>query len=162
MKFKELSRSHDREGFDCGVRELNHFLKTLALQNVKKGLSRTFVLVEEDSPDQILGFFTLSLFELSANTLPRQYAKKYKGKIPAAKLARLAVSQSRQKQGLGKRMIFNAIKRVLLVSEQAGIIGFFVDAKGEQAKLYYKKFGFTPLPAHPLTLFLPISTLRQI
>ncbi len=43
-RFEELTRSHNRAGFDCGVQELNVFLHNLAHQNFKKGLSRTFVL----------------------------------------------------------------------------------------------------------------------
>ena len=52
-------------------------------------------------------------------------------------------------------MIANAIERILTVSENLGIIGFFVDAKNEAAKQYYEQFGFIPLPDNPLELFLP-------
>lgn len=105
MKIEELSRSHNRDGFDCGVSELNEFLKNLARQNLKKGLSRTFVLVDEKIPEEILGFYTLSIFEISAQKLPSKFSKKYKGQLPAVKLARLGISKVRQKQSLGKHMI---------------------------------------------------------
>ena len=59
-------------------------------------------------------------------------------------------------------MMANAIERVLMVSKNLGIIGFFVDAKNESAKQYYEQFGFIPLPDNPLELFLPIATLRQV
>ena len=55
----------------------------------------------------------------------------------------------------------NAIERILLVSKNLGIIGFFVDAKNEETKGYYEQFGFIPLPDNPLELFLPIATLQQ-
>ena len=54
----------------------------------------------------------------------------------AAKLARLAVAQPRQKQGFGTYMMLNAMERVLLVAEHLGVIGFFVDAKDEGAVGY--------------------------
>ncbi|MEX1326966.1 MAG: hypothetical protein AB1Z29_09210 [Desulfobacterales bacterium] len=58
-------------------------------------------------------------------------------------------------------MMVNAIERILLVSKNLGIIGFFVDAKNAGAKDYYKQFGFISLPDDPLELFLPIATLQQ-
>lgn len=162
MRFEEINRSHNRNGFDCGVKALNDFLKNLARQNLKKGLSRTFVLVDEEIPEEISGFYTLSMFEISAQKLPSKFANKYKGQLPAVKLARLAVSRGQQNRGLGRHLIINAIKRVIRISENVGIIGFFVDAKTEEVRNYYQKFGFIQLPQHSLELFLPLATLQQM
>ncbi len=161
ISFVELNRSHNRDNFDCGVEELNHFLKNLARQNLNKGLSRTFVAIYDEIPEEILGFYTLSLFELRAEKLPQNFAKKYKGDIPAIKLGKLATAKSKQKQGLGKSMLINAIKRVVSSSEHVGVIGFFVEAKNEDAKTYYQRFGFISLPDHPLESFLPFATLLK-
>ena len=161
-RFEELNRSHNRAGFDCGVKELNVFLQNLAHQNLKKGLSRTFVLTGKSFPEEVLGYYTLSIYEVSAEKLPRKFAKKYKGHLPAAKIARLAVAKELQKQGIGKHMMINAMKRVINVSENVGIIGLFVDAKNQGAKEYYLNFGFIPLSDHSLKLFLPLSTLLQM
>jgi len=162
IRFVELNRSHNRDNFDCGVEELNYFLKNLARQNLKKGLSRTFVAIKDGIPEEILGFYTLSLFELTAEKLPKKIAKKYKGNIPAIKLGRLATAMGKQKQGLGKSMLINAIMRVISISEHVGVIGFFVDAKNEGAKTYYQRFGFISLPDHPLEVFLPFATLLKM
>ena len=59
-------------------------------------------------------------------------------------------------------MLINAIMRVISISEHAGVIGFFVDAKSNAIKKYYQKFGFIPLPDHPLELFLPLATLQKM
>ncbi|MCK5509498.1 MAG: GNAT family N-acetyltransferase [Desulfobacterales bacterium] len=162
INFIELSRTHNRDNFDCGIEELNYFLKNLARQNLKKGLSRTFVAVDKNIPEEVLGFYTLSLFELSSEKLPQKYAKKYKGKVPAVKLSRLATAKDRQNQGLGRHMLINAIMRIISISEHAGVIGFFVDAKNKDVKKYYQKFGFISLPDHPLKLFLPFFTLQKM
>ncbi len=161
-RFEELTRSHNRAGFDCGVQALNDFLHNLAHQNLKKGLSRTFVLISEDIPEKILSFYTLSIFEVSARKLPQRFSKKYKGHLPAVKIARLAVVKALQNQGFGKHMIINAIRRAVAISKHAGIIGLFVDAKNEDIKKYYLKFGFIPLPDHALELFLPLKTLQKM
>ena len=49
LKIEPLTRGHDREAFDCGNNELNQnqYLKKTARQHTEKGISRTFVLVDE-------------------------------------------------------------------------------------------------------------------
>ena len=161
-QFEKLNRSHNRAGFDCGVEELNIFLKKLAHQNLQKGLSRTFVLTEKKIPKEILGFYTLSIFELNAQNLPEKFARKYRGKIPAVKIARLGVAMGVQNQRIGRNMMIDAVHRTIRISENAGIIGLFVDAKNKSVKEYYGKFGFIPLKDNDLKLFLPLKTLLML
>ena len=161
LKIETVSRDHNRSGFDCGNDALNQYLKKIARQHLNKGISRTFVLVDDNIPTEILGFFTLVSCEIFVDKLPRKYAKKYPSRAPAAKLARLAVAKDRQRQGLGTHMMINAVERVIRVSQDLGIIGFFVDAKDNKAKAYYEQFGFIQLPDNPLELFLPLATLRN-
>ena len=161
LKIETLSKDHNRSEFHCGVDELNQYLKRIARQHLNKGISRTFILVDDIKPSEILGFYTLAACEVLCKKLPRKYSKKYPPKAPAAKLARLAVLKNKQRQGFGTLMMVNAIERIILVSKNLGIIGFFVDAKNEEAKGYFEQFGFIPLPENPLELFLPIATLQQ-
>ncbi len=51
INFIELNRTHNRDNFDCGIEELNYFLKNLTIQNLKKGLSQTFVSVDKNIPE---------------------------------------------------------------------------------------------------------------
>ena len=161
LRIEPLSRRHDREGFDCGNPDLNDYLRHTARQHTDKGLSRTEVLVNDDAPDEILGYVTVGLAEIITDTLPPRYAKKYPSKAHGVKLARLAVAQSRQREGLGALMMIHAMRRALQVADSAGIIGLFVDAKDAAASRYYRRFGFIPLPDDPQKLFLPLVTLRQ-
>jgi len=161
LRLEILTRIHDRQGFDCGSADLNRYLRNTARQHSEKGISRTFVLVTDENPSETLGFFTLASCEILVEKLPKGYAKKYPNRAPAAKLARLAVAKHMQKKGLGAHMMLNAMDRILRVAEHLGIIGFFVDAKDDEAAMYYKQFGFTPLPDNPLELFLPLKTIRQ-
>ena len=154
-----LTRSHDRAGFDCGVAELNTFLKATARQHDRKGVSRTFVLT--DGSPVILGFFTLTLCEVSTESLPATYASAYPSHgLPAVRLARLAVSLKAEKSGFGELLLAEAVHRTGLIAEQAGLIGLFVDAKDDSARRFYRRFGFLELPAQPFKLFLPITTIR--
>lgn len=156
-----LSRNHDRSRFDCGVPELNSFLKATARQHSDKGISRSFVLSEPDRPATILGYFTLTLCEVRTEHLPAAYQRKYpQHGLPAVRLARLAVSRKYQGKGYGGLLLAEAIHRTTLIAEQAGLVGLFVDAKDERAHRFYERYGFVSLPGHALQLFLPLETLR--
>lgn len=156
-----LSRNHDRSGFDCGNNELNAFLRATARQHSEKGVSRTFVLVDQKNPTEIIGFFTLALSEVNIRQLPAVYEKKYpKHGLPAVRLARLAVSRKHQGKGFGALLLAEAINRTVTVAEQAGIIGLFVDAKNINARTFYERYGFVLLPNRPLQLFLPLASLQ--
>ncbi len=161
LRIEPLSRRHNREGFDSGNSELNDYLRHTARQHTHKGLSRTEVLVDDEAPLDILGYVTVGLAEIITETLPPRYAKQYPAKAHGVKLARLAVAQSRQREGLGTLMMIHAMRRALRVADSAGIIGLFVDAKDEAASRYYRRFGFLLLPDDPHKLFLPLATLRQ-
>jgi ribosomal protein S18 acetylase RimI-like enzyme len=157
-----LSKEYDRAGFDCGVPEQNAFLKVTARQHGNKGISRTFVLYEQGNTD-IMGFFTLTLCEVRAEKLPAGYAKKYpRHGLPAVRLARLAVSRNHQGKKYGELLLAEAIHRTVLIAEQAGVIGLFVDAKNDSARTFYERYGFVALPNQPLHLFLPTETLRAL
>jgi ribosomal protein S18 acetylase RimI-like enzyme len=157
-----LSREHDRAGFDCGVPELNAFLKSTARQHGDKGISRTFVLTGRGG-NAIMGFFTLTLCEVRAEKLPAGYAKRYpRHGLPAVRLARLAVARKHQGKGYGELLLAEALHRTVSIAEHAGVIGLFVDAKNDSARSFYERYGFAALPQQPLHLFLPIETLRML
>lgn len=69
---EQLDASHDRESFDCGSEPLNRFLRQVARQDNERGVARTFVMVDAGSepPKPILGFFSLSAFEVAGAVLP--------------------------------------------------------------------------------------------
>lgn len=153
-----LDKNHDRTGFDCGVPELNSFLRATARQHGQKGISRTFVLTE--STTVILGYFTLTLCEVQSTLLPAALAHKYPiHPLPAVRLARLAVSRKSQGKGFGEFLLSEAIHRTALIAEQAGVIGLFVDAINDTAQRFYLHYGFLPIPEQPLKLFLPVETI---
>jgi ribosomal protein S18 acetylase RimI-like enzyme len=161
-KIELLSKIHARKEFDCGNIALNEFLQRIARQHIQKGLSRTFVLVDDQQPSVIMGFFTMSLCELQVECMPPIWAKKYPSIVPGVKLARLAVSKDFQRQGIGSILLIEAMKRATIIAENAGVVGLFVDAKDLSAKGYYERFGFEATKEYPLLLFLPLSSLKSL
>ncbi len=163
LRVELLDATHDRGSFDCGVEPLNRYLQQIARQHTAKGISKTFVLVDEGAatPKPVLGFFTVSLCQVLAQQVPEKWAKKLPAQIPAMRLGRLAVARSRQGTGYGKVLLVDALHRVARVADLAGGIGLFVDAKHEAAALFYARFGFESTPSAPLTLFMAAETIRQ-
>jgi len=157
-----LAKLHDRDGFDCGSEPLNLFLKRTARQHASRGISRTFVLVDEAAPEPkpILGFFALNLCRIQLEALPPHEAKKLPRGVAGVRLGRLAVSKHYHGHGLGKILLVAAMKKFLEISSMAGGIGLFVDAKDQKAKAFYMHFGFVSLPSSELELFLPVATIR--
>ena len=162
-KIQRLAKSHDREGFDCGSEPLNSFLKQTARQHAARGISRTFVLVEEGAsePKPVLGFFSLNLCQIKSERLSAEEAKKLPRDVSGIRLGRLAVAQAFQRQGIGRTLLVAALGKFMDIFNTAGGIGLFVDAKDREAKRYYEQFGFVSLPSNELELFLPVKTIQE-
>jgi GNAT superfamily N-acetyltransferase len=158
----QLSKRHDRDGFDCGIGALNEFLRRTARQHIEKGLSVTSVLVSDSQPDRILGYYTLVFVEVEPAQLPSLVAKPLPAhRVPAIKLARLAVATSEQGKGVGAALLAEAMRDAVSATNRAGGIALFVDAKDDRAAAFYRRYGFTPLPDLPLQLMMPIKQVAQ-
>ena len=155
-----LDKTHDVKSFECASPELTQWLQTIARQHQEKSLSKTFVLVDDNSPETIIGFYALAIRGIvTRETLPPALAKKFPSKVPGFTIARLAITSGASGQGLGGELLVDAMRRAKQVSEQAGGPFLFVDAKDEEAAAFYKHFGFVPLPDDPLTLVIPMSII---
>ncbi|MCV6589439.1 MAG: GNAT family N-acetyltransferase [Marinobacterium sp.] len=158
----EISKPHNRKNFDCGQSDLNRFLAQTARQQSSSLIARTYVLVDDAEPEKVLGFYTLTFFPVDAPEGSPLF-QKYARQLPALKLARLAIDQSQQGQGLGSMLLIDACCRAARAFEAAPIIGLFVDAKDNRAKDFYQPYGFNPVnPDELLHLWLPIGTVQQV
>lgn len=162
-KIELLAKTHDRDGFDCGSEPLNLFLKQTARQHAERGISRTFVLVDETAvaPKPIVGFFSLNICQIKSEALTPAEAKKLPRDVAGVRLGRLAVAKSHQRQGIGKILLAAVMGKFMEIFNTAGDIGLFVDAKDQAAKRYYEQFGFVSMPSNELELFLPVKTIQE-
>ncbi len=157
IRFEVLAASHDRAGFTCGNEALDEWFKTRAGQDQRRRVAQVFVALDER---RIVGFYSLSMFTLTLDSLPAALAKKlprYEA-IPAAIIGRLARAKSEQGSGLGGLLLADAIKRVLSASESVAAHAIVVDAKDEAGKHFYEAHGFIPLASRPRRLFLLTQT----
>lgn len=161
--FHILDKSFDRSSFDCGEEQLNNFLKAKARQNQSLNFNKTFVAIQKGEKDKrVLGFYSLSMGEIELSSLPENLSKKLpKHPVPVARMGRLAVDSSTKGQGLGKLLLVDAMKRVQSASELVGVYALLVDAKDDNPKSFYKKYGFIELADEPMTLFLPLASFPK-
>ena len=160
-KIEPLSADHDRNGFDCGDDILNGYLQRQAMQDMRRNVSRVFVARQARSR-RVVGYYTLSAASFRRQDLPEAEARRLPYyPIPAALLGRLAVDRDHQGLGLGKFLLFDAFHRVLQASEVLAVHALIVDAKHDQARDFYRQYGFLSFPDTPSRLFIPVDTLRQ-
>lgn len=155
-----LSTTQQREHFDCGNEELNLFLRQFANQQSKKGLSRTYVLLENEESAHILGFYTISLISIKLDEFeikPKGFSPKMQ--LPACLIGRLAVDKCSQNKGYSKLLFAHAIHNIRKLHQISGLSFILVDLKSETLIPFYQQFGFEQIQNNSLRMFLPVETL---
>ena len=82
--------------------------------------------------------------------------------LPVVILARLAVSRESQGCGLGVGMLQDAIRRTLVIAEQAGIRAILTHPIDDDAARFYTRFGFIASPLRQQQLLLLLKDARKI
>ena len=161
LRIEPVAKEHNRKNFTCKKQPLADYLHRHARQNDERNISKTFVVV--DDKNTVQGYYSISSASIEFEELPEDYTRNIpKYPVPAALIAKLAVDTNYEGQGLGSRLLIDALQRILTTSEQLAIKVVLVDAIDEEAKGYYLRFGFIEFPGHNLKLFLPIETISQL
>ncbi|NER25029.1 MAG: GNAT family N-acetyltransferase [Symploca sp. SIO1C2] len=152
--FIKLDNSIQKAQFDCGIPQLNDYLKKYALQNDKKGVAKVIVAIPVQGDRVVAGYYTISMSLIERESIPDKEAKRLpRYPLPAMLVGKLAVDKSRQGQKLGEELLINALDKALNLSEEVGIFAVRVDALDERAKSFYLKYGFQPFQDQPFSLF---------
>jgi len=151
---------HDRKRFDCGVKALNVYLQMMANQQSIKDNTRTFVLEDEQNPQNIIGYYTLTMTTIDLNSLPSTLQKKHHNATSGGLIARLAVDKRYKQQGFGEWLLVDALKRLLDASDSVAFPLVIVDAKDGVSE-FYKKFGFLTFLDEDNKLFITIDSIRK-
>lgn len=158
---ERLEKSHHRGDFCCGKNSLDHFLQQLVGQYERRKLGRTFVAVRSGEK-RVLGYYTLASSCVSFQNLPEKASRRLpRHPVPVVLLARLAIDQTVQGLGLGKRLLTDALRRCFDLSDTLGIYAVEVEAIDVGARQFYEQFGFVPLEDDPCHLYLPIKTIEH-
>jgi GNAT superfamily N-acetyltransferase len=157
---RPLEREDIRDRFHCGVASLDTWLVEHAAGADAAGSARTYVVLDEEH-DRVVGYHALTVASLEREEATgRASTGMPRHPIPAMLLARLAVDESVQGEGVGATLLADAMQRTLLVAEETGIRLLLVHAVDEDAKSFYLHYGFEPSPSDPMNLQLLVKDIR--
>jgi hypothetical protein len=74
-RLKPLGKQHDRDGFSSSAGSLFAYLKSQASPEMRRKASAVFVLVPEDEPARIAGYFALCARGLAPGAVPEAARK---------------------------------------------------------------------------------------
>ena len=150
---------HNRSTFDCESESLNRYLQQHATQDARRRVASCFVAVTDD--DSIAGYYTLASSSVSLIDLPADTRKRLPRypTVPAVRMGRLAVNRRFKGMGLGAALLADALMRA--ARSEIAAHALIVDAKDEAALAFYRHHSFIALPDAPLTVFLPLDTVRR-
>ena len=168
IEVRALREDDDRTSFRSGDADLDRFFQQFAGQNqFRHHLGVTYVAAADRL---ILGFATVAAAHIEIDHLPPAVRRKLpRYPLPVLRLARLAVDQSAQGQGLGLQLLRFVLRLVLPMAEDYGCVGVLVDAKSD-AEAFYASHGFVAVEAvegrsdarpEPTPTFLSIRAIRD-
>lgn len=154
-----LAAWHQTEGFDCGKPVLDAWLLRHARQAQGSGSAKTFVVADDK---RVAGYFSLTVGQIDTLDAPERIRKGMgQYPVPVVILARLAVARQDQGRGIGLGMLQDAIRRTLLIAEQAGIRAMLTHPLDEDAARFYTRFGFIASPLRDQQLLLLLKDARR-
>jgi GNAT superfamily N-acetyltransferase len=165
LRFEPLDRKkHDRAAFSCEQESLDRYLKEHATQEIKKRVAAVYILTPDGKT--IAGYYTLSQYAIEAGDLPPELVQQLHllryDRLPATLLGRLARSKQFKGRGLGELLLMGALKRALEHSRNIASVAVVVDAIDENARAFYRRYGFVDIPNCLNRLFMPMRTVVQL
>ena len=157
-----LSSKYHKAVFSCGKDVLDNYMHIQAKQDVKRKITACFVLTEDDN--NIKGYYTLSSASLNRDELPPTILKKLPPAyqhLPTTLLGRLAIDIKYKGKGLGALLLMDALKRSYQKSLQIASMAVIVDPLDDEAKQFYKHYGFIELPTSG-KMFIPMVQLETL
>lgn len=153
LRIAVLGRHHRvlLEDFRNQHQSLVDYLQRFALRHAEKDLlARTFLAIEEVAgAERLAGYFTLATARVERTAVgPIESLNRLPGfPIPAVLLARLAIDERVQGQGLGRYLFEEALGLTLQLARNGPVAFrlFATDALDEAAARFYERFGFARL-----------------
>ncbi|MDP2786668.1 MAG: GNAT family N-acetyltransferase [Pseudomonadota bacterium] len=157
-----LEAAHDRTLFNSDSEPLDGYFRHQVTQDIRRRVTACFVALTPvgTGEPRIAGYYTLASASLLLSDLPAAIGRKLPRypSVPAVRMGRLAVDRNFRGLGLGGALLADALERA--ARAEIAAYALIVDAKDETAAAFYRYHGFIALPDSPLTLFLPLATVR--
>lgn len=155
LRVEALEESHDLATFTCGNLELDEWLRLHARLATGQG-TRTYVIVDDN--DEVVGYFAIAPHVVDRESAPKKIARGAPRQIPSILLAKLALSESLQGQGLGAEILVSSLHTIVDAARTAGGKLIVVDAIDDAAASFYRHHDFAALPDRPDRLVMKMST----
>ena len=155
-----LLARHSLDDFDCSKPALHDWLIRHSRPAQSSGSAKTFVVADAE---RVAGFFSLTVGQVDTLEAPERI-RKGMGQYPVLVviLARLGVSVQDQGRGISIGLLKDAIRRALMISDQAGIRALLTHPMDEEAARFFKRFGFESSPLRENQLLLLLKDARRL
>lgn len=155
-----LGAGHRLETMDCGRPSLNDWLVRYARQAQAAGSAKTFVVTDDA---RVAGFFSLTVGQVDVVEAPERVRKGMgRYSVPVVILARLAVDLRDQGRGIGRGMLLDAIRRALVIADEAGIRALLTHPIDAAARAFYERYSFVSSPVREGQLLLLLKDARAL
>lgn len=153
-----LSGEHLTAQFDSGKPALDSWLQRRALANQHSGASRTWVACDAGG-HEVVAFYASATASILRTTATGRARRNQPEEIPGILLARLAVDQKHQGQGLGSALLKHFVLKAREAAELVGVRLLLVHALDDEAAAFYGHFGFDASPIDEHTMMVPLADL---
>jgi len=153
-----ISDTHDLTVFDCGVSALNLWLVRHALTATQRRAANTFVVCRGSV---VVGYYSLANGAIAHSGTSANVKRNTPDPIPATILARLAVDVRDKGQGLGRDLLIDACRIVMIATRFTAARLLVVHPLDESASAFYTKYGFKKLGGDTTALYQPVATLAD-
>ena len=139
--------------------EMNIFLQRHALDQMKRGVSRTFILRDNEGadPNRVVGYYSTSVAHLLPEYMPNVVSPRMT--IPVLLLLRLAVDKEFHRRGYGSKLFIYMLHQLTHLASETGIHALVLEPLNEHVRGFYEKFGLCPLPDDPRRMYIRVREI---
>ncbi len=168
MQIRPMNQADAKGGLSCGKPALDVYFARRAWAHHQQGVAKVFVLEQLAAPGGILGYYSLAASSWERDRLQGPLPGSLPTyPMPLFYIGYFAVTQARQGQGLGRRLMADALRRCVDAAESIGAMGVGLDSLDDGSTRFYAQLGFVKVPAEPTRpaddtrqpMFIPMRTL---
>jgi GNAT superfamily N-acetyltransferase len=165
-RHQRLGKQHERRSFRSGRAGLDDWFHHFAGQaDRRQNSARVWVLCdsEVERGRRPIGYYALVAHAVTVAATPSELSRGLPPGYPigAVLLARLAIDEGRQGEGLGTRLLADAVRRIAAADEHVAVPLLLVDAIDEAAATFYERRGFQRMPSDHLRLAARLVDIRR-
>jgi GNAT superfamily N-acetyltransferase len=154
-----IERDHDLVEFDCGVRDLDVWLRSMAFRADRQDTARTYVWTTPGSA-VVWAYYSIAPTTVQRAGVPRSASGGHTA-IPSYLLAKLALDRSLHGRGLGTELLLDALQRIAAAVTVSGGRLVVVDPVDQAARGFYLHHGFTAITGSE-RLFVRAASLNAV